>query len=66
METSISRYFVQNLLIKSKKQISLVARLKDKFGDHGITALAISKQKKKRNKTDKTPEVQLIMKQMLA
>jgi len=35
-----------NLLIKSKKQISLVARLKDKFGDHGITALVISKQKK--------------------
>ena len=31
--------------IKSKNQISLVARLKDKFGDHGITALVMAKKK---------------------
>ncbi len=31
--------------LKSKNQLSLVARLKDKFGDHGITALIMSKKK---------------------
>ena len=31
--------------ITSKNQISLIAKLKDKFGDHGLTALAMVKQK---------------------
>jgi len=31
--------------LKSKNQISLLARLKDKFGDHGLTALAMAKKK---------------------
>ena len=31
--------------IKSKNQLSLVARLKDKFGDHGITALVMTRKK---------------------
>ena len=34
--------------LKSNDQISLVARLKDKFGDHGITALAMAKKKNKK------------------
>ena len=34
--------------LKSKDQISLVARLKDKFGDHGITALVMAKRKNKK------------------
>ena len=29
--------------IKNKKNITLIARLKDKFGDHGLTALIMSK-----------------------
>jgi FkbH-like protein len=36
------------LFLKSNDQISLVARLKDKFGDHGITALAMAKRKNKK------------------
>lgn len=31
--------------ITDKNQLTLVAKLKDKFGDHGITALAMAKQK---------------------
>ncbi len=31
--------------LSKKNQISLVAKLKDKFGDHGLTALAMVKQK---------------------
>ena len=30
--------------LKSKNQISLLARLKDKFGDHGLTALVMAKK----------------------
>ena len=30
--------------LKSKNQISLLVRLKDKFGDHGLTALAMAKK----------------------
>ena len=33
--------------IKSKNQLSLVGRLKDKFGDHGITALVMTSKKNK-------------------
>ena len=31
--------------LSNKNQISLVAKLKDKFGDHGLTALAMARQK---------------------
>ena len=30
--------------LKNKSNITLIARLKDKFGDHGLTALIMSRQ----------------------
>jgi len=41
------RYTSQKLnnFIKSNEQISVVVRVKDKFGDHGITGLAMAKKK---------------------